>query len=152
MEKTIIYANIATNQAAVFDSNMSVNEIYDILKAAYPEDNIEDWVVKNPTILSMVDVWIGALLNDAAKSIGYESAVSAISYTDSNISKYAAEARRILYYRDALWNKYETLDSAEEMSEDEFIQLMPSFKTFLLEPTATSDVASAEENVQNGQS
>ena len=146
MEETIIYFNINTKQSAVFASNATVDDIYSILAAGYPEDNIEDWVVKNPAISAMADTWIGTLLDSAAKSIGYESAITAITFTNSKIAKYAEEARYILNYRDALWSKYETLDPMTEMSEDEFIQLMPSFKTFLPEPPA---LAPAEDEVSS---
>lgn len=54
-------------------------------------------------MLANIGIVVQALIDEYANSMGYSSAVSAISYVNSSNQKYRDEAKAVIDYRDFLW-------------------------------------------------
>jgi hypothetical protein len=53
--------------------------------------------------LAIITREIGSILDQGAKAWGYDSIVSAASYSSSTNFQYAADARALVEWRDAVW-------------------------------------------------
>ncbi|WP_051320401.1 hypothetical protein [Cupriavidus sp. amp6] len=92
---------------------------------------------KPPAPESIADAYIGALqqvMDSTARSRGYDDIKSAITYLQSSIPKFAAEANSMCAWRDAVWryglNEIAYVQSAFKPlpSLEEFVSAMPSIE------------------------
>ncbi|MBB2918346.1 hypothetical protein [Cupriavidus alkaliphilus] len=89
---------------------------------------------KPPTAESIADAYIGALqreMDSTARSRGYDDIKSAITYLQSSIPKFAAEAAALCVWRDAVWRYgLEQIASVQVASKplpsiEDFVSAMP---------------------------
>lgn len=82
-------------------------------------------------LLAACEAALGAAINKGAKSWGYDDIVSAASYVNSTVSRFKAEAKALIAWRDAAWTWAQgVLDSAKAGGEppasvDAFIAAAP---------------------------
>lgn len=66
-------------------------------------------------------------LNSGAKSWGYDSILSAVSYVTSTIPQYKAEGQALSDWRDAVWFKTYTIEAGKlPKTIDAFLALLPA--------------------------
>lgn len=76
------------------------------------------------------------LIKDKVKEYGYDSIISACSYTNSTIDKFRLESLAFVQWRDYLWhdavNKITAeLDSGNNPSTEDFINSLRTYESFL---------------------
>jgi hypothetical protein len=72
------------------------------------------------------DAIVQEMLEKAAKSWGYDSLLSAISYINSTNKKYKSEAKSLISWRDSCWEKAYIIKSENLLiSADDFLLMLP---------------------------
>jgi hypothetical protein len=68
-----------------------------------PQEIAEIPSPKKADTIAIITREIGSILDQGAKAWGYDSIVSAVSYSASTNFQYAADARALIEWRDAVW-------------------------------------------------
>lgn len=95
-----------------------------------PESEVSKLIAKKTIeeVRSQLDSRVSELIESTAKSLGYDSMISAASYVTSTIPQYKKEAKALVAWRDSVWTAwYATRTSSDESELMTALDELPKF-------------------------
>lgn len=97
-------------------------------KKGYPVSvDFQTLSVSNEVLIKRFNLATQNLLDATAREWGYDSIISAASYVSSTNAQFKADAKTLISWRDATWDKAYTIEAGEPPKlVEEFLALLPA--------------------------